>query len=558
MEKERKFQIKETVVKVIFILLSSYIFLYLYSELSKFWTFIGGTSSKLIYFEYPIVVLLYTILYFPGKSKHKILNIYTFLPLIIIAGIYLIIDIGSNHFDRLLGISEYKNFPELFDTVPLIGIGILLYYILLIALLVWSIVKWCQNNSLTKIVIYLSLKIFILFIFIYIVSSTKFYEFQKRRLVLQEWDTIRKIRKNGRITTFIYYSHRAIEYKNRIKSLADTGENYNLYFDKLWWGSVKERCNIHIIVLESFIDVRLIENVTYSRDPLYPGMKKFLHKNAQFSLIISPVYGGGTPRAELEILTGLPALSLIESTEFNILRGYPVESFVNRLKQEGYLTKATIGTKSWYFNSSEAYKSIGFEEISFLNKNAYYKKDKNDDFIFDGDLLKANITMLKKYIKEKRTPIFNYVVGIYGHINFNRNYKKRPDVLKAYNVPDSINRIANQFYYRTRALSEYLENLKKIDPDCIIFITSDHLPTVLNMGVSYKYEKYINIGVLLNNWQVIDITGKKYYQLPWFIWDLLVKKKTPGKRDITTTRLQEMYLYILAQGMGIVKNSSSN
>lgn len=52
---------------------------------------------------------------------------------------------------------------------------------------------------------------------------------------------------------------------------------YNI--NKLWKGKIKERCNIRIIVLERFIDPRLINGINYSISPLFSGMKKFLHLN---------------------------------------------------------------------------------------------------------------------------------------------------------------------------------------------------------------------------------------------------------------------------------------
>ena len=89
-----------------------------------------------------------------------------------------------------------------------------------------------------------------------------------------------------------------------------------------------------------------------------------------------------------------------------------------------------------------------------------------------------------------------------------------------------MDRVANQFYYRTKALANYIDNILSVDPSSIIFITSDHLPPLLNNGIKYIKEKKENISLLLIDGKRIDINDLYYYDIPRLILKLL-KSKIP-------------------------------
>ena len=73
--------------------------------------------------------------------------------------------------------------------------------------------------------------------------------------------------------------------------------------------------NIHIILLESFIDPTDFTNVKIKENAIPNEWIKFKNKNKLYG--ISPVSGGGSAQAEFELLCGAP--SIIEyGTEFNV------------------------------------------------------------------------------------------------------------------------------------------------------------------------------------------------------------------------------------------------
>ncbi len=152
------------------------------------------------------------------------------------------------------------------------------------------------------------------------------------------------------------------------------------------------------------------------------------------------------------------------------MTGHQTSSLVNRLKRNNYQTIATITSGSKYFNSTQAYKSLGVDHVSFLEEDKTFEKVPGNEKVFDGDLLQYNFKVVKNILANSSQPVFNYVLGIYSHTPYKRNVERRPNhiaIVDMYN--DSfLRKISNQFYYRTKALAKYIEMLLAIDPNSFI------------------------------------------------------------------------------------------
>jgi phosphoglycerol transferase MdoB-like AlkP superfamily enzyme len=128
--------------------------------------------------------------------------------------------------------------------------------------------------------------------------------------------------------------------------------------------------------------------------------------------------------------------------------------------------------------------------------------------------------------------MFNYLLGIYGHHPFYRNTKKRPDVIFEDSNNEQIHRISNQYYYRTKAIYEYVTELRKIDPNSIIIIVSDHLPP-LDKGkgeyerlgylkdINDKRKLYFNTMLVFDGDKVIKYNLVHHFNVPVIIMNLL-------------------------------------
>jgi len=291
----------------------------------------------------------------------------------------------------------------------------------------------------------------------------------------------------------------------------------------------------------------LLQNIKYDISPLSDKIKPYLMNKKDFSLVTSPIYGGGTARAEFEVLSGLHSYGSIESVEFNVMQGSEMHTLLYALKNNNYQTIATIATGKGYFNSVKAYKSLGFEKVYFLEEEKDYIEKNGDKHIFDGDVFKYNIYKIQELLSSNNLPIFSYVLGMYGHFPYDRNKQKRMDIINIKQKDGNIKKILNQFYYRTEAIGNYIKKLQEISPNSIIYITSDHLPPLLNDDIKYKYNKHINISILLKDDKIINVTGKKYYEIPWLIWDILIQNKT--KRTINDVLMQKLYFKAMAESI---------
>lgn len=525
----------------IFLLLSVSTIL-LYNNYSYLWidTSIERTQSFYI-FEFPIALLIALLFYF-SKIQNKIVQFV--LPLIPIMTLLISFDIFYSFLSRSPRYSDFMNFSNIYDFYPILFFAVLLLIIFIIALKFILLKCAYKTHSPLSFTFSLSSRLAVVFLLVVLLQTPFFQKFQSSIFKYIVWSDQRTLQQNGRVSSFIFFTN--LEKQNYHKILCGNCQSISIS-QTLYPNNIKNKRNIYIVVLESFFDPNLFHNITYQPNPLAKELEPYL-QNRHFSKIISPVYGGYTAQAEFEILTGVKAFGKVNTIDFNTLCGGEVQGFVTQLKKRDYHTVATVAAQPFYFNSRTAYKSLGFEHVDYLQENENFVKDENDEHIFDGDILEHNIKMVKKHLETSSKPLFNYVIGMYGHLPYNRNLQKRPDVIKLTNFKDStMHRIANQFYYRSKALGEYLKQLRELDPNGIIFVTGDHLPPILTQEIRYKYDKYINSALMLDGSKHVMIDNKRYYEIPWKIWDILSQQENP--RDINKTIINDLYFKALKESM---------
>jgi len=142
----------------------------------------------------------------------------------------------------------------------------------------------------------------------------------------------------------------------------------------------------------------------------------------------------------------------------------------------------------------------------------------------------------------------SYILGMYGHFPYDRNLDIRPNVIKVTHQDSRVQKIANQFYYRTEALARYIDTILLNDPQSIIYISSDHLPPLLTNGITYKKPSLENIALLLMDGKPIDINGLYYYDIPRFIWKLL-QNDSNALKSIDKNIYEDIYFKALSEGL---------
>ena len=322
--------------------------------------------------------------------------------------------------------------------------------------------------------------------------------------------------------------------------------------------------NVHLIVLESFLDPTLFSGARFSRDPVHPAFRQLFGEHLGLSL--SPVFGGATAQAEFEILCGVPALEKLSSVEFNLFTSAPAHCLPGLLEQAGYHSVATNAYKPNFFNALPAYTGIGFSEIYFpqefsATRASYFGTGdvQAEDYMFDGALFERNLAFVASRLAEEGArPLFNYIMAIYGHTPHILDPEQRPEILQVESdyPDDHLQRAANQFYYRSGAIAAYVNALLEIDPDSLIIFVSDHVPPLRNGPNTYRALDYLdNAGqsyyynrlLVIENGRPVAYDRVRHFDLP----DMVLDYVTGGEfcrdqrcefREDTPMRARESYL----------------
>ena len=477
--------------------------------------------------EIPIILIVFSIFYYIQRNN----KLRFIIPVYIILISYISIDFYYITYNTLLRISDIYELPALIKVMGIKFLFILLiFYILPLIILIINI----NYKSIKTYAILVSV---IIVYFIITINSDIITRITDKQIANDTRLSIKyAVVSYGRIYMIlqrqIKSNYISKKYKNNFQ--IDYPINYTKDLEK----HLKYK-NINLIILESFLDVTKLNMVKYNISPEHPEFTKLLDDNKTIS--ITSIFGGRSAQSEFEILCGVPALNLFGSIDFNMFNGQPAMCLPRFLNKLGYINVATNSYLPHYFNTARAYKSIGFDLTVFrkdYKKNQTYflePKDLVDNKMFDGELYNQNIKILKK-ISQKHPHIFSYVLGLYGHSDFERNLEKRPDVISDNSQNSQIHRIANQYYYRTKALAEYIKELKKIDKNSIIIIVSDHLPPLdkgkgeyerlgyyNDLNVSFDKRLYYNRMIVIDGNKVIKYDLVHHFNVPEIIFNLLTE-----------------------------------
>lgn len=502
----------------IFYLFVTMLVVFLYINISSLWVDIGFAKPQLVVLEFPLLIFLMAILYF-GRLRNQV-YIYL-LPTVPVIAAYLGFDAFYNIFGRAPRPSDLSTISEIFLFSPLLGTGVVLFLSVIplsILFLLFHAAKSYPRREFSRLLIY---KIAALTAFALFATTEPYQRLHERFFVYTSFSQKATIRQNGRFNSFVHYLGR--ETQNRKKLLEYASSDLDI-MEILYPGELIEKRNVHLVVMESFIDPRLFKGIDFNRSPLADELRLLIGEN-DFSHVYSPLYGGLTAQPEFELLSGIKAYAKVETVEFNVMNGGRINGFLKKLSDNSYHPQATIATGFGFFNSKQAYKSLGMTDVVYLgNTNV---KRTGDKWLFDGDLFDYNLKRIEKLMNNQEEPFFSYLLGMYGHAPYKRNIALRPDVIETNfdEENESIRRIANQFYYRTKTLGEYLEKLWAMDPDSIIYVTSDHLPAILDSNTHYTKDRHVNIALLFDRGNIVDVSGKHYYEIPWLIWDMLTQRK---------------------------------
>ncbi len=266
--------------------------------------------------------------------------------------------------------------------------------------------------------------------------------------------------------------------------------------------------NIHIVLLESFWDPNTLKKAKYKQNPLSPEFRE-LWKSAEYSHALVPVFGGFTANSEFEVLCGFPVVKHSVKFERQMLNDVPCLPHI--LAEKGYRTIASHPNVPVFWNRVNAYQRMGFQ--TYWSLQDFVQDDMNREFMSDSTLYRQVLEKISGSMEAKQ-PVLDYIVTYFGHWNYPLN-ESRPDKISSPSKIEEISTYANTMYYKSRELMNFINDLRKRDPEGIIVVFGDHLPFL-----GENFAGYVESGLLTANRSDFSPTMfKTYVSTPMLIID---------------------------------------
>lgn len=503
-------------------------------EIKSMWLFplddVRGVYLKREYLELILLVYLYSyfnVILRPSRWQALLAALPLFLA-------YLGQDIYFFMYSNVFRFSELAEVPELLRVLTLPYYALLLVFVVLpLGCFLWSI-----DYRRFVVLIAGALPPALLMAATVYFPEQYVSTYRKVGEEIVYWSDQDSAENNGRFMMLLYREAERHLAKARTASYRNRNQ-YDAQMQQLavWLKANGNKRNVHLVVLESFLDPTLLKGATYTKDPFHPSFRKLFGNKMGFSL--SPVVGGKTSQAEFEILCGVPAFEEMTGVEFNSFTGSAAYCLPGKLQLAGYQTMASNAYNPSFFNTPNAYRGMGFAKMFFpreyVSGNETYlsKGDTSGEkeYMFDGTILSQNLDFITPFLQDKDgAPLFNYVLTIYGHFPHDLNPEKRPQVLKMISnfKDEQLERAANQTYYRSQAVADYVNRLIELDPKSLIILVSDHLPPGQHGRRSFQKLRYLdNSSESLHMNRIMIIEGGKakkfttmhHYDIPALVFN---------------------------------------
>lgn len=359
-------------------------------------------------------------------------------------------------------------FSDLQDLDELMyALGNLSSYIIYLSIIIFFSLTILINIRFFKIKIFLLQIAFAVFIYFSIIFPQSFEKvFYPIKPNVEDFNVSAAFRNIGPIDAFFYHFINTLSFEKKLLTNKEIIQYDDFRSFKLNENIIKR--NIHIILMESFIDPTDFKNIKITQNIIPNQWIEFKSKNLIYG--ISPVSGGGSAQAEFEILCGAPSI-LEYGTEFNRMGEGKTSCLPNYLRQFGYKTIASQPMHGSFFNIEKAYKSIGFDE-SYLTPS-FDMSDMQNGWLSDRSFFKQHFEYLKKSLINDE-PILNYLfaVGCHSVLGQKQFYEPLIEYSKSKNLEETLSCNARSIQH----LSDYIKKIRNLDPNSLIFILSDHYP----------------------------------------------------------------------------------
>lgn len=294
--------------------------------------------------------------------------------------------------------------------------------------------------------------------------------------------------------------------------------------------------NVIVIMSEAFWDPTLLENVSFSTDPL-PTFRK-LRSEFSSGYLLSPTFGGGTSNVEFEFLTGNSMNFLPDGCNpYQQYINKPIPSLASIFSGNGYASVAIHSYHKWFFNRDKVYPLIGFNK--FISAEDFIKPQSRGFYISDQEIPKMIISEHKKAKK----PVFIFTITMQNHGPYDIKRYAQPFNVKVSgrNVSEQNLSILQDYtqgvYDADKSLKTVINYFSTVKEPTVVVFFGDHLPLLGNDFSVYKECGYISPDKI--QWTKQEY--KKMYSTPLVIWTNYPHEK----KDIQTLDASFLGEYLL-------------
>lgn len=259
----------------------------------------------------------------------------------------------------------------------------------------------------------------------------------------------------------------------------DTVDNILEDMKKQKTNEVEEKPNIIFIQLESFMDLKRMQGVTYSEEPT--PVYSSLRKTCPGGFLKVPSVGAGTANTEFEILTGM-TLDYFGAGEYpykTVLQDETCESMAYNLRELGYRTGVLHNNTGSFYSRNKVFANLGFDYFvssEYMENLSYNPIGWAKDKVLTGQI--------QHILKATSEPDLIYTITVQDHGKYPTELLENPHIKVSGFAPEDEER-QNAFTYYVKQchetdafLGSLIATLNAFEEPVVLVLYGDHLPNL--------------------------------------------------------------------------------
>lgn len=259
----------------------------------------------------------------------------------------------------------------------------------------------------------------------------------------------------------------------------DTVDNILEDMKKQKTNEVEEKPNIIFIQLESFMDLKRMQGVTYSEEPT--PVYSSLRKTCPGGFLKVPSVGAGTANTEFEILTGM-TLDYFGAGEYpykTVLQDETCESMAYNLRELGYRTGVLHNNTGSFYSRNKVFANLGFDYFvssEYMENLSYNPIGWAKDKVLTGQI--------QHILKATSEPDLIYTITVQDHGKYPTELLEKPHIkVSGFASEDEERQNAFTYYvnqcHETDAfLGSLIATLNAFEEPVVLVLYGDHLPNL--------------------------------------------------------------------------------